>query len=139
MLYCNKITVFNFDESSSIFLSTLLSNVECQFSLGINRLNEFNVSNDRCLVMIKFEELNGEKIANNEKKFKEGKEWDALTIKTGYFTFKTDKDFFSIGDFSSAVVSSFEDFKNIYTTRSFLINEYKEYSSVVPHWELYGG
>lgn len=139
MLYDNKITVFNFDETNHIFLNTLLTNVECQFALGINRLAEFNVSNDRCLVMIKFEIINGEKIASSNKKFKRQKEWDDLSTKTGYFTFKTDKDFFALGDFSSVSVTNFEDFKNEHTTEAFLINEYHEFSSLIPHWELYGG
>lgn len=139
MIYDNKITVFNFDENSNVFLSTVLSNVECQFAIGISRLNEFNASNDRCLVMIKFAIIDGEKISTDYKKFLDQKEWDELPNKSGYFTFKTDKDFFAIGDFSRANVTKFEDFKNEYTTKAFLINEYKEYSSVVPHWELFGG
>lgn len=139
MLYEDKITVFNYDEHNLIFLNTLITEVECQFALGINRLIEYNVSNDRCLALIKFEIINGSKIVPNNKEFKSQKEWDALTDKTGYFTFKTNKDFFAIGDYSSVLVTNFEDFKESYTTKVFLINEYKEYKSVLPHWELYGG
>lgn len=139
MLYENKITVFNFDEENKIFLNTLITDVECQFALGIARLNEFNASNDRCLAMIKFEIVNGEKETPNGKKFKDQKEWDELNNKSNYFTFKTDKDFFAIGDFSNVTVSNLEIFKNQYTTKVFLINEYREYTSVLPHWELFGG
>lgn len=139
MLYENKITVFNYENTNEIFLKTLITNVECQYTIGIERLPEYNVSNDRCLVMIKFENVNGEKTTGNNKKYKDYKEWDNLQDKSGYFTFKTSKDFFAIGDFTNTVVTSFEEFKNQYANKVFLINEYKEYTSLVPHWELYGG
>lgn len=138
MIYDNKITIFNFDIDSGTFLKTLITNVECQYYFGIHRLYSHNDAVDRCLSIIKFSIENGNKITKNGKVFLNPEEWKDKTVKTDFFTFQTDKDFFSLGDFTSKTVNSFDSIKTLYPNEIFLINQWYEYTSVLPHWEVFG-
>lgn len=166
-MYSSTITIFNYDYASNEFYSTVITNVECQYDLGISRLLEYNVSADKCLLIIKFSIQDGYKTTEDGKKFLEPVDWRSSSSKSDYFTFQTDKDFFTATSSPSGDVSThpgtsryarpenrrfekssetrentgrcFEDVKNSNTNKTFLINEYREYDSVLPHWEVYGG
>lgn len=169
-MYSSTITIFNYDYASNEFYSTVITNVECQYDLGISRLLEYNVSADKCLLIIKFSIQDGYKTTEDGKKFLEPVDWRSSSSKSDYFTFQTDKDFFTATSGLTASLGSteprnersetitegsnevrqtpkarenagwrFEDVKNSNTNKAFLINEYREYDSVIPHWEVYGG
>ena len=161
-MYSSTITIFNYDYVSNEFYSTVITNVECQYDLGISRLLEYNVSADKCLLIIKFSIQDGYKTTEDGKKFLEPVDWRSSSSKSDYFTFQTDKDFFTttsaspttsrtfgsrLTSFGTSVSETdtgrcgrcFEDVKNSNTNKTFLINEYREYDSVLPHWEVYGG
>ena len=74
-----------------------------------------------------------------ERSFLVKDEWVKEADKSQYFTIQTDKDFFALGDYSSIEISDYEEFKNENTHRGFMINEYRDFESVLPHWEIYGG
>lgn len=137
-LYNHTITIFNYDYEEDKFYPTLINNVECQYYFGIDRLHEYNLSRDRCLCIIKYKILDGLKISDN-KTFLIKDEWVKNTNKDNYFTLQTDKDFFALGDYSNIQIDNYENFKNEHTHKSFLINEYRDFESVIPHWEIYGG
>ena len=157
-MYSSTITIFNYDYVSNEFYSTVITNVECQYDLGISRLLEYNVSADKCLLIIKFSIQDGYKTTEDGKKFLDPVDWRSSSSKSDYFTFQTDKDFFTATSGLTASLGSteprnesegrddnrrfgwrFEDVKNSNTNKAFLINEYREYDSVIPHWEVYGG
>lgn len=137
-LYNNVITIFNYDYQEENFYPTLINNVECQYYFGIDRLPEYNSSRDRCLSIIKYQIIDGLKVSDN-KIFLIKDEWATKQDKANYFTFQTDKDFFAIGDYSDIQTDSYEEFKNSNTHKAFLINEYRDFESVLQHWEVYGG
>lgn len=137
-LYSSNITVFNYDYKQKRFFSTFITNVECQFELSIERLQDYNVGSDKCLAFIKFVEYNEYKITENGKQFIEPVAWRSSLSKSDFFTFQTDKDFFCIGGVDTTP-SSFEELKNNNPNKVFLINGYNEFTSILPHWELYGG
>lgn len=137
-LYNNIITIFNYDYLEEKFYPTLIKNVECQYYFGIDRLPEYNSSRDRCLSIIKYQIIDGFKVSDN-KIFLIKDEWATKQDKANYFTFQTDKDFFAIGDYSDIQTDSYEEFKNSHTHKAFLINEYRDFESVLQHWEVYGG
>lgn len=137
-LYNHIITIFNFDYPNNIFLPTLINNVECQYHIGIDRMPEYNLSRDRCLCFIKYSKISNKKVSD-EKIYLPKDKWVKEEDKTKYFTLQTDKDFFAIGDYSSVHVDSYENFKNEHTESSFLINEFRDFESIIPHWEIYGG
>lgn len=138
MIFGTKITVFNFDQDSGSFLKTLISDVECQYYFGIHRLYSHNDAVDRCIAIIKFSIENGSKITKNGQVFLSPEEWKDKTAKTGFFTFQTDKDFFSLGDFTDKTVTNYDSIKTLYPNHIFLINQWYEYESVLPHWEVFG-
>lgn len=137
-LYSHTITIFNYDYEEEKFLPTLIHNVECQYYFGINRLPEYNISTDRCLCIIKYDIINNIKTTDNNK-FLVKDEWINEVNKTEYFTIQTDKDFFALGDYSNLEIDNYEEFKNVHTHKAFLINEYRDFESILSHWEIYGG
>ena len=137
-LYNHTITIFNYDYEEEKYYSTLIHNVECQYYFGINRLPEYNSSSDRCLCIVKYGIIDNIKTTDG-KKFLVKDEWVKEADKSQYFTIQTDKDFFALGDYSSIEISDYEEFKNENTHRGFMINEYRDFESVLPHWEIYGG
>lgn len=138
MMFNNIVTIFNFDITNNKFLKTVLTDVEYQFSFSVDRLPTYNEANDRCLLFINTDIYDSETITPDGKKFVHPKEWDSLSSKTGYFTLKTDKDFFALGDFSGVTVTNFESFKNLHPNSTFLIDEWREFQDVIPHLEVYG-
>lgn len=137
-LYNHTITIFNYDYEEEKYYPTVINNVECQYYFGINRLPEYNVSTDRCLCIVKYDIIDNIKTTDG-KKFLVKDEWVKEADKSQYFTIQTDKDFFALGDYSSIEISDYEEFKNENTHRGFMINEYRDFESVLPHWEIYGG
>ena len=134
MIFNSDVTICNFYNDS--FIKTHLIGVEVQNRYSARRLPGFNETEDRCLLIIKFNPT--EKLTNDGYKFLYPKEWDSLENKEGYFTIQTDKDFFIIGDFSNTEITDFDSFKNEHPNITFLINEFREYTSVLPHWEIWG-
>lgn len=134
MIFNSDVTICNFYNGS--FIKTHLIGVEVQNRYSARRLPGFNETEDRCLLIIKFNPT--EKLTNDGFKFVYPKEWDSLENKEGYFTIQTDKDFFIIGDFSNTEITDFDSFKNEHPNITFLINEFREYTSVLPHWEIWG-
>lgn len=137
-LYSHTITIFNYDYEEEKYYATLINKVECQYYFGISRLPEYNASTDRCLCIIKYDIIDNIKTTDS-KKFLVKDEWINEADKDEYFTIQTDKDFFALGDYSSVDIDNYEEFKNDHTHRSFLINEYRDFESVLSHWEIYGG
>lgn len=134
MIFGADVTLCNFYNGS--FIKTHLVGVEVQNRYSARRLPGFNETDDRCLLIIKFDPT--EKLTNDGFKFLYPKEWNALDNKEGYFTIQTDRDFFIIGDFSNTEITDFDSFKNEHPNITFLINEFREYTSVLPHWEIWG-
>lgn len=136
MIFDSEVTIFNFDKSDSSFAKTHLTGVEVQNRYSARRLPGLNETDDRCLLIIKFEPTKKE--TKEGFKFLYPIEWNNLENKDGYFTIQTDRDFFAIGDFSNDIIEDFDSFKNEHQNTVFLINEFREYTSVLPHWEIWG-
>ena len=134
MIFNSDVTICNFYNGS--FFKTHLTGVELQNRYSARRLPGVNETDDRCLLIIKFDPT--QKATNDGYRFLYPKEWENLEGKDGYFTIQTDRDFFIMGDFSNSVITDFDSFKNDHPNITFLINEFREYTSVLPHWEIWG-
>lgn len=136
-LYDSKITIFNYDVKTQEFKSELITKVECQKWYEINEEVGYNEDSDSMLVIIKFFINSDIKTTDNGKKFCYPQEYQDLENKAGFFTFNTYKDFFAIGDFTNYDFTTLEKFKNEYPDMVFTIKRFNEYTSVLPHWELF--
>lgn len=137
-IYGFSATLFNYCSSDDKFYSTLFYGVECQRGLGIQRSIEYEDSTDNCLMLIEYDFDSNSKVTKDGHIFLESDDWQSTVNKSGYFTLQTDKDFFAIGDFLNMSVTSFEDFKNSYPTKSFLINHWNDFEDIIPHFEVFG-
>ncbi|GEM_PF-3592090 len=136
MLYSQKITLFNFIDSSQQYHSEVLNNVEYQQSYANERALGFDESIDHLIVLIKFKVVNDMKQTLDGKNFYLPNEFASLSDKTNAFTFQTQRDFVALGDFSNYAFTDLETFKNAFPNNIFIINLWREYLSVLPHWEI---
>lgn len=136
-LYDSQITIFNYDSQTQKFKAELITQVECQKWYEIDEEVGYTENFDSMLVIIRFSMVSDIKTTSNGKKFCYPQEYQELPDKSGFFTFNTYKDFFAIGNFTTYDFTTLETFKNDYPDLVFTIKRFNEYTSVLPHWELF--
>lgn len=139
-MFDSTVTLFNHDEYLDKYYSTVFLAAEFQPNFKTSFDSSATLDGDTCLVVINYTVQNGEKRVNGtDKPFKSPKIWEILPKeqKSQYFTLKTGRDFFALGDYSNSESVDYEIFKDG-TDNVFFIGSFKDFEYELPHFEITG-
>lgn len=139
-MFNSTVTIFNFDEPNDKFYPTLITGVEFQPDYRSQFTSNTTQDMDMSLLIIMYYiDGNNVLVNGNNKPYRTPKAWENLTTanKSKYFTFKTGRDFFVLGNYSTTANADYETFKD-QNDDVFFINSVKNFRDELKHFEIMG-